>query len=157
MGIEHWELASYVVTVIGLPIAILIFTIEQRKQRVNEETEIQQMLADSYNDFLKLVLANPDLRLLGSLRPPGRVREQEERIRALYAILISIFERAFVLTWAPRMSERDRRYFSSWEDLMGEWCAREDFNAMLPELLVGEDPEFARHISKLARSMGTKE
>ena len=152
MGLmESWELASYVITVIGLPIAIFIFTVEQRKQRANEQSEIQQTLADSYTDFLKLVLANPDLRLLGSRRTPDLSQEQDERMRAIYSILVSLFERAFVLTWAPRMSDRDRRYFSSWEDLMHEWCTREDFRAMLPQLLVGEDVEFARHISQLAQ------
>lgn len=153
-AIENWELASYAVTVIGLPVAILIFALEQRKQRVNEETEIQQMLANSYTDFLKLVLANPDLRLLGSRRAPDLSPEQAERIRAIYSILVSLFERAFVLTWAPRMSERDRHYFGSWEDLMREWCAREDFRALLPQLLIGEDAEFARHITRLAQAVG---
>lgn len=147
---QAWELASYVVTVVGLPIAIVIFTMEQRKQRANEESEIQQTLADSYTDFLKLVLTNPDLRLLSSRRTPDLTKEQEERMRAIYSILVSLFERAYVLSWKPRMSERERRLFGSWEDLMREWCMGEDFRAMLPELLVGEDPDFARFISKLA-------
>jgi hypothetical protein len=30
--VEIWEIASYVVTVIGLPLAIIVFVIEQRKQ-----------------------------------------------------------------------------------------------------------------------------
>lgn len=150
--IAYWELASYVVTVVGLPVAIVIFTIEQRKQRANEEVEIQQTLADSYNDFLKLVLAHPELRLLSAQRTPDPGPADEERIRAIYSILISLFERAFLLTWSPRMSARDRRYFASWEDLMREWCGRDDFRALLPELLIGEDDAFARHISAIARS-----
>lgn len=149
-SIENWEFASYVVTVVGLPVAIVIFLIQQRKQRVNEESEIQQTLADSYTDFLKLVLANPDLELLSSMRKPDLSQEQAERLHAICSILVSLFERAFVLTWSPRMSERDRRYFGSWEDLMREWCEREDFRALLPQLLIGEDKEFARYITKLA-------
>lgn len=35
--LETWELLSYVVTVIGLPLAIGIFLYEQRKERENEE------------------------------------------------------------------------------------------------------------------------
>jgi hypothetical protein len=35
---------------------------------------------------------------------------------------------------------------------MGEWCNRADFRAMLPVLLLGEDPEFADYIQKLAAS-----
>lgn len=37
MSLETWEMLSYVVTVIGLPMAILIFIYEQRKERENEE------------------------------------------------------------------------------------------------------------------------
>lgn len=154
-SIENWELASYVVTVVGLPIAVIIFLLQERKQRINEEIEIQQTLANSYTDFLKLVLKNPDLELLSSKQTPDLSQEQAERLHAICSVLMSLFERAFMLTWSPRMSERDRRHFSSWEDLMREWCMRADFRALLPELLVGEDEEFARFISRLAERVET--
>ncbi|HJW52820.1 MAG TPA: hypothetical protein VJ501_12480 [Burkholderiaceae bacterium] len=35
-----WEVASYVVTVIGLPLAIFVFLYEQRKERATEEDEV---------------------------------------------------------------------------------------------------------------------
>ena len=34
---------------------------------------------------------------------------------------------------------------------MREWCQREDFRALLPTLLHGEDAEFAEYICRLAR------
>ena len=37
MSVEWWEIASYVVTVIGLPLAIGVFLLEQRRERRNEE------------------------------------------------------------------------------------------------------------------------
>ena len=36
VSLETWELMSYVVTVIGLPLAIGVFLFEQRKERENE-------------------------------------------------------------------------------------------------------------------------
>ena len=60
--LENWELASYVITVIGLPLAIAVFLFEQRKERENEDEEAYQLLSDAYTDFLKLVLANTDLQ-----------------------------------------------------------------------------------------------
>jgi hypothetical protein len=36
VSIEIWELLSYIVTVIGLPLAILVFLFEQHKERENE-------------------------------------------------------------------------------------------------------------------------
>jgi hypothetical protein len=39
MSRETWERLSYVVTVIGLSLAIGVFLFEQRKERENEEEE----------------------------------------------------------------------------------------------------------------------
>ncbi len=66
MPLETWELMSYVVTVIGLPLAILVFLFEQRKERENEEEEVYQLLSDNYQEFLKVALDNPDLRLFSA-------------------------------------------------------------------------------------------
>lgn len=50
---DLWELASYVVTVIGLPMAIIVFVLEHRKQRQADHEGIYQHLSDEYQDFLK--------------------------------------------------------------------------------------------------------
>jgi hypothetical protein len=35
--LETWELLSYIVTVVGLPLAILVYLFEQHKERRNDE------------------------------------------------------------------------------------------------------------------------
>lgn len=37
---------------------------------------------------------------------------------------------------------------------MREWCKRADFRAALPELMNGEDPDFARTIQRIAAEEG---
>lgn len=64
MSLETWELLSYIVTVVGLPFAIVVFMLEQRKERQNEEEETWQQLSEQYSEFCKLLLANSDLGLL---------------------------------------------------------------------------------------------
>lgn len=148
---EIWELLSYVVTVIGLPGAIFIFAFEQRKERANEEDEIQQMLSDSYADFLKVVIDNSDLRLISQRKSPEFNEEQRERVLALYDILISIFERAYIMSYVPEKTGRRARHWRSWEDIIMEWCERDDFRASLSTgLLLGEDEEFAAYITAMA-------
>jgi hypothetical protein len=144
------ELLSYAVTVIGLPFAIYAFLREQRKERENEEEEAYQRLSDSYNGFLKLVLANPDLRIRTEARVPDLTDEQRERVRVIFEMLISLFERAYILIYDEPMSAKQARRWHSWEDYMREWCRREDFRNLLPALLRGEDPEFAGYIRRLA-------
>jgi hypothetical protein len=149
MSLEAWELASYVVTVIGLPLAILVFLYEQRKERDNEEEEVYQLLSDNYQDFLKIVLANPDLGLVSTGQTPQLSDEQRERMLIIFSMLVSLFERAYLLLYEEDMSPRQGRRWSSWEDYMREWCGRADFRASLPSLLRGEDPSFAKYIGAL--------
>lgn len=149
-SIQSWEFLSYAVTVIGLPLAILIFAYEQRRERANEDEEIQQLLSDSYANFLKLVIRNSDLRLMSQIRPPEFSEEQRERVLALYSILISIFERAYIMTYTEKSTGQSARYWRSWVDIVEEWCQREDFRSALPQLLVGEDKDFAVFMREMA-------
>jgi hypothetical protein len=150
--LETWELLSYVVTVVGLPMAISVFIFEQRKERDNEEEEVYQLLSDNYQEFLKIVLEHPDLRLFASEETPTLSDEQRERMFIIFSMLISLFERAYLLLYEDGMKEKQLRRWRSWEDYMGEWCNRADFRASLPALLHGEDPEFADYINHLAAS-----
>ncbi len=63
MNLETWELLSYIVTVVGLPFAIAVYFLDQRKERENEEEAIWAQLSDAYIDFLEVVLTNSDLKL----------------------------------------------------------------------------------------------
>lgn len=150
-ALEIWELLSYVVTVVGLPFAIVVFLLEQRKERQNEQEEIFQRLSDEYREFLKLVLDNADLHLLR--RDGSRLDltpEQNERRFAVFGILISLFERAYLLVYEDDMDKQTRRLWKSWEDYMREWVQRPEFREALPELLEGEDEDFTRYIKALA-------
>jgi hypothetical protein len=150
--LETWELLSYVVTVVGLPMAISVFIFEHRKERNNEEEEVYQLLSDNYQEFLKVALEHPDLRLFASEETSALSEEQRERMFIIFSMLISLFERAYLLLYEENMKEKQLRRWRSWEDYMGEWCNRADFRTMLPVLLRGEDPEFAAYIQKLAAS-----
>jgi hypothetical protein len=151
---DWFELASYAVTVIGLPFAVWVFYLQQRKERENEEEEAYQLLADAYNDFLKVVLAHSDLQLRSATALPAPSPEQMERMLVIFDMLISLFERAFLVAYKPDMSAAEQRRWNSWDDYMREWCRREDFAAALPQLLRGEDPEFQSYITRVAAEEG---
>ena len=147
---DAWELASFIVTTLALPFAIGFFVWEQRKERDNEDEEAYQLLSNAYNDFLKVVLAHPDLHLRTNEPLLDPTPEQLERMRVIFDMLISLFERAYLVAYKPVMSETERRRWNSWDDYMREWCRREDFHNALPLLLRGEDPEFQDYIRRIA-------
>jgi hypothetical protein len=144
------EAATYVVTILGLPFAIYIFALEQRKQRENEDEEINELLARAYTDFLKLVIEHPELKLRSPRATPELTEDQQDQVFAMFEILTSIFERVYLLLYEPGMTGRPLRLWLSWEDFMREWCRREDFRMRLPDLLCGEDPDFAEYLRRIA-------
>jgi hypothetical protein len=147
---DFWEFASFVVTALGLPFAIAFFAWEQRKERDNEEEEQYQLLSDAYIDFLRIVLAHPDLHLRTNEPLPNPTPEQRERMLVIFDMLVSLFERAYLVAYKQDMGETERRRWNSWDDYMREWCRREDFHNALPLLLRGEDPEFQQYIRRIA-------
>ncbi|RZI45038.1 hypothetical protein EGT07_02795 [Herbaspirillum sp. HC18] len=147
---DFWETASFIVTVFGLPFAIFLFLYEQRKERDAEDEEAYQLLQDAYNDFLKIVLDNPDLKLRSNTPTPNLTDDQRERMLIIFEMLVALFERAYIVSYEPDMKGVALRRWHSWDDYMRDWCRREDFSFMLPQLLRGEDPDFAAYIRRVA-------
>ena len=146
-SVEDW---SYLVTVIGLPLAIFVWILEQVRESKNDEEEIYHLLSESYADFLKQVLENADLQLRSSRTMRPLTDEQRERKLILFDILVALFERSYILVYEDKMDRQHRRMWQSWEDYMREWCRRTDFRSVLPFLLEGEDPDFAAHILRIS-------
>jgi len=147
---DFWETASFVVTVFGLPFAIFLFLYEQRRERDSEDEEAYQLLQNAYNDFLKIVLDNPDLQLRSTRKRDDLSNEQRERMLIIFEMLIALFERAYIVSYEPDLKGVALRRWNSWDDYMREWCRREDFYFLLPQLLRGEDPHFAAYIRDVA-------
>ncbi|MDT3705672.1 MAG: hypothetical protein ROZ09_02525 [Thiobacillus sp.] len=154
-GMQWLEALSYLVTIIGLPLAIGVFIYDRRRDQQNDEEEIFLRLSDEYADFMRLVIDNADLHLLSPATKGALSEDQLERKHALFAILVSLFERAYVLVYEDHMSRQQQRLWQSWADYMHEWCAREDFRAALPALLHGEDPGFVATIRRIASEANT--
>jgi len=151
MTTANWELLSYIVTVIGLPLAIYIYLHDQFKERENEEDEVYQLVSVNYQDLLKVALDHADLKLFSDPPLADPTEEQRERMIIYFSMLVSLFERAYLLLYEELMSGRQLRRWRSWEDYMQEWCRRADFREALPELLRGEDPDFVAYIQGLVK------
>ena len=147
------EALSYLVTILGLPGAIAVFVYEHRRRLANEENEIHRNLSEEYDNFLRLVLDNADLLLLRRAGPPPDLsEEQQERREIIFRMLLSLFEKAYIILYDDDMGRDARRRWLSWEDDMREWCRKADFQTALPGLLDGEDDLFSDYILALARA-----
>src|SRR5688572_17170471 len=123
--LEWLEALSYLVTIIGFPFAIAVFIKEQRKERINDDEELYLQLSDEYSKFLRLVLTNADLHLMTQSAPGEPFNaDQIERRNILFELLISIFERAYILVYEDQMTRQAARLWQTWEDYMRYWCRR---------------------------------
>jgi hypothetical protein len=148
-NLETWELLSYVVTVIALPFAIIVFWMEQRKERKNEQEELFVKLLDEYNELAKILIDNADLGLLTGNKSKDQLSpEQEEKKFVIYDLLVGFFERAFILIYEDHMDKMELRMWQTWEDYIDFWLKKADFRKVLPELLSGEDPDFVGYMNK---------
>jgi hypothetical protein len=148
---QAWEVASYVVTCIGLPGAIVMYAIENYKERKLENEELYQKLAEEYAKFANLLINNADLQLMTGNVPDSQLSpEQKERKKIIFDMLVALFERAYILVYEDKMDKQTKRLWATWEDYIKFWCRRADFCQELPELLVGEDPDFSGYIRKVA-------
>ena len=98
-----------------------------------------------------VVGAPSDLQLRTASPLPNPTPEQRERMLVIFDMLISLFERAFLVAWKPEMTPSEQRRWNSWDDYMREWCRRDDFYNTLPVLLRGEDAAFQNYLRRVAQ------
>lgn len=149
--LQMWEMASYVVTVFGLPYAIFVVMHDNYKERQLENEELYQKLAEEYAKFANLLIQNADLQLTTGHVPEEKLTpEQKERKRIIFDMLVALFERAYILVYEENMDKQTKRLWATWEDYIVQWCKHADFRLALPALLVGEDPDFVSYMKKSA-------
>lgn len=147
-----WEFMSYLVTVLGLPVAVLTIWRELRAERVNEAKELEQredeiyvQLSQQYSSILEAALAHPELDVLeptgGALSP-----EQRRRQAIYYEMLMALFERAFILLYEDAPSGQGGRRWGSWADFFSYWLKRPDFARYVENNLQGEDEAFVAFV-----------
>jgi len=149
----YLEALSYIVTILGFPVAIYVFVDETRRRLRTEEVEIHRQLSEEYDNFLRLGLENADLLLWRRASTPATFSEEQlERRDILFRMLVSLFEKAYIILYSDDMDRDARRRWLSWEDDMRDWCRRADFRGLLPAMLEGEDDAFSRHIRRIAEA-----
>lgn len=141
----NWmELLSYFATVIGIPLALATFIIQERKERQVEQQEIYDQLMAHYSEILQKLFDHPELDYHET---PMKDPEDARRQLIIYEMLVSLFERAFILLYGdPDPSYK--RMWNSWADYINLWAGRPNFRYALPSLMKGEDPDFARFMEK---------
>ena len=144
------QIAAHLVTILGLPLALLLFYQEKRRERKDREYGTYNALDDKYIHFLELCLEKPDLDVFDlpleskSGNDANRTHRQEQM---LFTILISIFERAYLM-YRNQKTDLKERQFKGWVEYMEDYCKRENFRRQWPALGAQFDSEFVKFMNK---------
>lgn len=156
------ELISLVITILGVPGAIFIFFRQTEKDRREKERELEESirererkeyetyhaLDDKYIDFLKLCLANADLDIAASDGSIELSPQQVYRKEKLFEILISIFERAYVMY--KRQDSRVRKeQWTGWNNYIEAWFENKNFQTAWNTMGSQWDSGFLDHMNKI--------
>lgn len=144
--LEFMELLSYIATVVGIPLALATFIFQEKKERQNEQEEIYDKLMGHYADIQEKLFEYPELDM--HAMPPSDPETHRRQI-ILYEMLISLFERSYILL-ANEKEPEYQRMWNSWVDYIESWLAKPNFVAALPQLMKGEDPDFVAYVAKLS-------
>jgi hypothetical protein len=141
---------SYLVTILGVPAAIYLFIRERRIDRDLKIREIYSAVDDSYTDFIKTLLDNPDIDFLRADVSPEVIESAEtstekRRRWLLTSLLISIFERAYLL-YRQSPNEMLRSQWAGWEAWALDYLARDDVRAVWDTIGKDFDTNFYEHI-----------
>lgn len=150
--LKDWlEALSYLATLIGIPIAILVFLYEKRKDRLLAEAETYLHANDKYIQYLTLCLEHPQLDAFDlSIDEPNVARTGIEIQKlTLFTILISTLETGFLLYQRHKQSPVRLAQWKGWQDYMVMWASREDFRRAWPALGPQFDADFYRFMSQL--------
>ena len=117
------------VTMGGLFIAFRSYKKEQERERLEKAYGTFDDLDNKYVEFMYKCTEYPNLDLFSLPAPKERqVSENDILIeRAMYSVLISIFERAFLMFERHADEEAKDRQFSGWVECMKSYCNRESF------------------------------
>lgn len=148
---EHFESISYLVTLLGIPIAIVLFFLEKRKERITRELEIYASAHDRYVEYLKLCLERPDLD--GFDLPQNGVEAkacgiEHERI-ILFTILTAIMESAFI-RYSRANTREAKIQWQGWREYILEWLHRPDFRRTWPVIGPQFSETFVNLVNQLA-------
>lgn len=121
----YLEIISSVISIVGIPVAIWIFYKNKEKEKRDREYQTYNALDDKYIDFLNLCITNSELDIYNDQKLL-LTNEQEHKRLVMFEILISIFERAFLM-YRDQGSKIKKEQWQGWLKYINEWYEVENF------------------------------
>ena len=152
------QLIAHVVTVIGFPVAIWSYWKQsdlqhkdRERQQRDRENGTYSSLDDRYMEYLKLCVEFPDLGMFNPVQKARTDYSAAEVVQrhAMFEILLSIFERAYLMMYDDHESSARGRQWNGWESYLRSWKTHPDFKDLWGTLGSGFDSDFVKYVDAL--------
>ena len=149
---QYLEAATYVITILGLPAAIIFYLKEQKQQRLEREYGTFDALDNKYIEIQQLCIEHPELDVFDTpYETPSILSEgQKKQEEAILLIRISIFERAYLM-YSGSATKVKKDQWAGWEDEIKDWLERPNFLKVWQEHSPYFDLDFAAHFNQFIR------
>ena len=120
---QYLEMATFVITIVGVPVWIYLYLKEQKLQRDEREYGTYDALDEKYIELQQLCLEYAELDIFDTpYETPNKLTEEE----AILLIRISIFERAFLM-YRRASTKATQDQWEGWDIEIKEWLERKNF------------------------------
>lgn len=128
-GADIVTILGIFLALIGAIISMRTFTNERKKEHLEKEYGTFDSLDNKYVEFMYACTQHPNLDLFSEPLGPNRTATKEDLVteRALYSVLISIFERAFVMFERRAGEDIKKLQYDGWVECMKSYCTRDSF------------------------------
>jgi len=128
-GANLVTILGIVFALVGLTVSLRTFIAERKKEHLEREYGTFDSLDNKYVEFMYACTQHPNLDLFSEPLGKDRVATKEELNveRALFSVLISIFERAFVMFERRAGKDMKELQYLGWLECMRSYCIRESF------------------------------
>ena len=146
---QYLEIATFIITILGVPAAIFVYIKEQENQRAEREYGTFDALDAKYIEIQQLCLEHPELDVFDSpFSNPVKLSEQQQKQEeAILLIRISVFERAYLM-YQRTASQSKIEQWEGWEIEIIEWFSRDNFRAAWKEHGSYFDKDFFKYFDR---------
>jgi hypothetical protein len=140
--------ASNWATAIGLPVAIVVYWLQHRRDRVQRELETFSSVGSDYLQYLHTCLDHPIASIYAHQGSCGPLSKDQVREALLFEILICNLEAAF-FRYRDQSTDLKRRQWKGWERYVRDWCETQWFQDHWTGFEDSYDIEFGDSVTRL--------
>lgn len=154
---EKLEIASLIVNLVGVPVAIVLYFLSKRQERIEREYGTYNSLDEKYIEYLKLCAENPDLDVFDlpadASPPPAKPGEAgsaalPRKPLIIFSVLLAILERAYLM-YRDKSRAVQASQWKGWDGYIRDWATRPNFRQAWQALRGQYDADFEMYMERV--------